>query len=211
MSVASGPPDTKSGRRDESWVPRARASALGLRPCTPRARETRGAHSPGERGWGGAAGPAPPSHVRRARARSPLVGQRRRKARCLPGCAPGSRQVGTRGGRGPATVGAAGSWGEPRDTPPLSPRLPGPAPARVPCPPFASGYGTLGSVSLTCWPLFSVTPEGGGGRREVTLKERVPRESSSSTKPLKTRSYSRCRFRSVRGPRNEFAAFWPLC
>ncbi|XP_035965922.2 ninein-like protein isoform X4 [Halichoerus grypus] len=46
MSVASGPPDTKSGRRDESWVPRARTSALGLRPCTPRARETPGAHSP---------------------------------------------------------------------------------------------------------------------------------------------------------------------
>lgn len=95
-SAASGPPDTKSGGRDESCVPRECASSLGSRPCAPRAGETGGAHSPGERAWGGAAGPAPPPHVPQAGARSPWVGTPRRKARGLPGCAPGSRQVGRR-------------------------------------------------------------------------------------------------------------------
>lgn len=96
------------------------------------------------------------------------------------------------GSPGPSDYGRGGIVGRtPRPRPP-SPRRPGPASARGPCPPFASGYGTPASVSPTCRPSFSVTPEGWGGG-EVTLKVRVPRESSCSTQPLKTRSYRRCR------------------
>lgn len=128
-----------------------------------------------------------------------------------PGLRPRQSAGGDEGVRGPATVGAAGLWGEPRDT--TSPRLgAGDRPLHGIGASSASGYGTPGSVSLTCWPPFFPSPRktGRGARgRDVPLKERVPRESSSSTKPLKTRFCSRCRSCSVRDPRKQFAAFRP--
>lgn len=190
-SAASGPPDTKSGGRDESCVPRECASSLGSRPCAPRAGETGGAHSPGERAWGGAAGPAPPPHVPQAGARSPRVGTPRRKARGLPGCAPGSRQVGRR------ESGAQRLWARrDRGANPATPPALASAPGTGVC------AGSVSSLRLRVWDPGFCKPDlpavffrhpGRLGGGEVTLKVRVPRESSCSTQPLKTRSYRRCR------------------